>query len=38
LLIPVLRLVVRLVVLERRWPGGRRPSGHLGAVRDTERR
>jgi TMEM175 potassium channel family protein len=27
-LIPVVRLVVRLVVLERRWPAGRRPTSH----------
>jgi hypothetical protein len=26
LLIPVVRLIVRLVVLERRWPGIRRPT------------
>jgi hypothetical protein len=28
LLIPVVRLIVRLVVLERRWPGVRRPTSH----------
>jgi uncharacterized membrane protein len=37
LLIPVVRLVVRLVVLERRWPGGR-PTDHPRAVRDIEGR
>jgi uncharacterized membrane protein len=36
LLIPVVRLVVRLMVLEERWPGGRRPASHPRAARDTE--
>jgi uncharacterized membrane protein len=39
LLIPLVRLLVRLVVLEqRRWPGGHRPTSHPPAARDTEGR
>jgi uncharacterized membrane protein len=35
-LIPLIRVAVRLVVLEQRWPGGRRPGSHPRAARDTK--
>lgn len=38
LLVPAVRLIVRLVVLGRRRPGSRRPTSHPRAAGETEGR